>query len=105
MGTLDLDKRREEYGEGHVVTLGGETYTLPAKFPVIVAQHLQQGRIDLAVGVLFGTDAIDVVSPMLNDDDINAILFELYGLEEPDQPATSSSNGNGRKPARARARR
>lgn len=96
MGTLDLDKRREEYGEGHVVTLGGESYSLPAKFPVIVAQYLQQGRVDLAVGVLFGNDAIDVVSPLLNDDDIEAILFELYGLEEPD--ARPTTNGNGRKP-------
>lgn len=103
MGTLDLDKRREEYGEGHVVTLGGESYTLPPKFPVIVAQHLQAGRVDLAVGVLFGDDAIDVVAPMLNDDDINAILFELYGLDEPEGVAVTPSS-NGRKP-RPKARR
>lgn len=92
MAKLDLDARRAEYGEGHEVTLAGKAWELPPKFPMAIAQYLQAGELDKAVAALFGEDAVDTVLPVLNDDDLNAILGDLYGLND-DAAAKAASNG------------
>lgn len=83
MALLDLDARRAEYeGVTHEVRLGGETYTLPAKMPMIVAEYLSDMKFTDAVAVLFGADAAPTVAALLTDDDLDAIMEDVYHLSE-----------------------
>jgi len=111
MGRLDLDARRAEYAdERHVVVLADREWELPARFPLMVAQHLQAGQVDKAIVGLFGDDSLDVLAPLLNDDDLESIMSELYDLDtdrervsvKPSVQPTSRTNGAAK---RAKARR
>jgi len=91
MTVLDLDARRAERGDGHQVTLAGQTWTLPARLPLIVGQYLSAGDVEGAVESLFGKDAVSTIAPILDDDDLEQITKELYGL---DSDAGDKANGN-----------
>lgn len=112
MARLDLDAARAEYDdEDHLVVLAGAEWTLPAKFPVIVAQYMATGQIDKAVSALFSGegDPVAVVAPLLNDDDLDRIMRDLYGVEPAEgasaavvTPTTRTNGGGGRAKATSR---
>lgn len=87
MGTLNLDDRRAERdNKPHKLTLDGDEWELPAKLPLVAIEYMESLKIRAAVGVLFGEDAIDRLAPLLDQDDIEDIFSELYGVGEDAKP-------------------
>ena len=109
MASLDLDARRAEYADdAHEVTLGGQVWALPPRFPLLAVEYITTGRVSAAVGLLFGAEAIDTLAPLLNEDDLNAIADKLYGLDVgasattmPAATTKSAPRSNGRSKASA----
>jgi hypothetical protein len=108
MGTvLDLDKRRAEYErEPHEVRLDGELWRLPNPLPVVVAQDLAMGNVRAVIAATFGAEAAEKarrgiededeaqraadvaaakvvgrVGRFLTDEELEAVLDELYDME------------------------
>jgi hypothetical protein len=82
---LNLDAARAEANEeDHVVTLDGQDYTLPARWPVLTTEKLMNGEASAAIALLFGAENVEAVAPLLSVDDLNAIGEQLYGFTEDD---------------------
>src|SRR5262245_55837673 len=101
MGRLDLDAIHAEATETpHIVVLAGQEWSLPPIFPLVVAEHLQAGQCRDAIALLFGEDAVDVLSPVLGLEDIDMIAEALYDVAGKAQAvqsrhaALTASNGN-----------
>lgn len=104
MAHLDLDKvhaaEREAKGEGPQVTVGGETYTLPAKLPLAVAVGQREGNFRLMVECLFGEEGAAKVLRHLEAEDLDR-LAALYGIDAPNSEPSAGSSPNGGKQSRA----
>ncbi len=86
MSVLNLDERRAERdNKPHTLTLDGDVWELPPKLPLVAIEYMEGLKIRAAVGVLFGEDAVDRLAPMLDQDDIEDIFSELYGVGD-DKP-------------------
>jgi hypothetical protein len=107
MGHLDLDAARAEYeNQGHTIDLAGRTWHLPAKLPVMIAQHMATGQIEDAISALFTEDdALAVIGGLLNSDDLERIMG-LYEMETNTEAiaAVASQSANGTR-TKATARR
>lgn len=97
MGRLDLDAQRSEANdEPHTVVLGGREWKLPARFPLVAGQRMQEGEVEGAIAMLFGEDAVETLSPLFSTEDLEAIADQLYDLTDRAQRAqTTATNGNG----------
>ena len=100
-GPLDLDKRRAEANEKPLqVKLGGIIYDLPARLPTYALVHINEGRFNEAVRLLFGPEHEEAVAELLAMDDLLAILAE-YGAAWGEAAASfvsSQTNGAPSKP-------
>lgn len=83
----DLDKILAESNRTpKEVILGGETYELPAVFPVIAGDRLSRGEVEGALALLFGADNVDAIAPYIGVDEddgspvLEALIEDVYGL-------------------------
>ena len=106
MGRLDLDAQRAEANdEPHEVVLGGREWKLPARFPLVAGQRMQEGAVEEAIAMLFGPDAVEHLSPLFSTEDLEAIADQLYDLNDRAQRAQAAANTatNGNRAARRAA--
>lgn len=97
MGVLDLDARRAEANdEPHQLTLGGETYELPARVPLAFVEELSNNRFYEAIALLFGADNAEPVFALLSAEDLDVIAKDLYdmGGDGVGKASASSSSSN-----------
>lgn len=103
MGELDLDAARaaraEARGEAPTVTLGGETFTLPAELPMRYVWTLVEGDDMDALKVLFDGQLDRFLATVPTREDILALVAgvpTLYGLaSQGESPASAGSSNNG----------
>jgi hypothetical protein len=103
MGALDLDAARaaraEARGEPPTVTLGGETFTLPAELPMRYVWTLVEGDDMDALKVLFDGQLDRFLATEPTREDILALVAgvpALYGLASPgESPASAGSSNSG----------
>lgn len=100
----------ETRGEPRPVELGGQTYTLPAEFPIAVAVFLQREMIWEAVAALFGEDHVATVLPYVGITETGCPFFEaiaeqVYGIQLPPSPASARSSSSTGKRSRPTTKR
>lgn len=103
MSELDLDAARaaraEARGEPPTVTIGGETFTLPAELPMRYVWTLVEGDDMDALKVLFDGQLDRFIAADPTREDILALVAgvpKLYGLGSPgESPASAGSSNNG----------
>lgn len=103
MGELDLDAARaaraEARGESPTVTLGGETFILPAELPMRYVWTLVEGDDMDALKVLFNGQLERFLATDPTREDILALVAgvpKLYGLaSQGESPASAGSSSNG----------
>lgn len=89
---FDLDKRREQNAKTpKEVILDGDTWSLPADFPIICAEYFMDGKFSAAVGVLFGEGNIGRLAPLLGLEMMKDLAEEVYGAELGESEASSKS--------------
>ena len=106
MAELNLDAARaaraETRGEAPTVTIGGETFTLPAELPIRYVWTLIDGDDMDALKVLFNGQLDRFLATEPTREDILALVAgvpSLYGLKSPGESsasAGSSANGSNR---------
>lgn len=87
--TIDLDAARlaraEKTGGAFDVSLGGETFELPAEMPLEVPARFTVGDLRGACELLVGPDRVEAfMSTGLSAEDIEALVEQGYGLATPE---------------------
>jgi hypothetical protein len=105
--TLDLDAKRaarsEAENQPHSLVLGGQTFELPPRMPLLFLDYLTQMDFGGAMRTLFGEawPKFAVLDPEM--DDLIDIAEELYGIGDffgrpSGSPASSDNGGTPAKP-------